>query len=128
MRTIHKAGWALQIGFWAALRAVALVGCRSPGGATGALGENEAADAAAGAATDAVGEAEGGFRSAPVGIYTCILKSGKTGSMVVLPGSSGHNPCEMTATELAGSSRLYCDERGCPPCLHLQQMWNCPLL
>jgi hypothetical protein len=111
MSNLHRAGRAFPIGSGLALvAALALVnGCASEEGAE----------------PSSVEAAEAMYSAAPVGIWKCH-KNLQPRSIVVTPGPFGNNTCTITATELMGSSSLFCGEDGCLPCKYLQDLWDCP--
>lgn len=118
MNNRHRKGRAFFIGFGIALViALPLVnGCASEDGAdpSGPAAEPSSEETA-----------EAMYSAAPVGIWKCH-KNLQPRSIVVTPGPFGNNTCTITATELVGSSPMFCGEDGCLPCRYLQDLWGCP--
>jgi hypothetical protein len=130
MSTLAKTGRALLTEFGLALvAALALTtGCASEDAADAQRPAGEASSAYVMAAADAEDRDVSSVRSAPVGIFTCVLEGGRPGSIVVFRGPFMHNPCAIASETLPGSSKMFCDDEGCLRCKYLQTKWDCPLL
>ena len=121
MSTLRQAGRALQTTFgFALLAALALVnGCASgaPDSASGQPSEPSREEAM-----------EAAVSAHATGTFTCTRANGTPGSLVVLPNPAGTSPCQLTATELPGSSKLYCTSDGCPTCKYLVEKLGCSVV